>query len=38
VLGQAHRIIGRSLDLIDLDEESLFTKYLKEKGKLFRVA
>ncbi len=37
-LGQAHRKIDRSLDLIDLDEESLFTNYLKEKGKLFRVA
>ena len=37
-MGQTHRIIGRSLDLVDLDEESPFTTYLKKKGKLFRVA
>jgi predicted nucleotidyltransferase len=30
--------LGRELDLINLDEESLFTQYLKRKGKLHRVA
>ena len=37
-MGKAHRIIGRPLDLIDLDESTPFTDYLKKKGKLFRVA
>ena len=38
VMGQIHRIIDHSLDLIDLDEENPFTNYLKKKGKIIRVA
>lgn len=37
VLGQALLISPRPLDLIDLDEDTEFTHYLKEKGKLYRV-
>jgi predicted nucleotidyltransferase len=37
-MGKAHRIIGRPLDLIDLDVTTPFTDYLKKKGKLVRVA
>ena len=36
-MGEAHSILGRQLDLIDLDEISLFTEYLKKKGKLHLV-
>jgi predicted nucleotidyltransferase len=37
-MGKAEDVIGRPLDLIDLDTPSLFTDYLKRKGKLYRVA
>ena len=37
-MGLAREAIGRELDLIDLDEQNLFTEYLKKKGKLRRVA
>ncbi len=37
-MGEASDALGRSLDLIDLDEGGLFVEYLKEKGKLHRVA
>jgi len=37
-MGQAHSILGRPLDLIDLDEQNPFTQYLRKKGKLRRVA
>jgi predicted nucleotidyltransferase len=37
-MAQARGALGRELDLIDLDEETLFTEYLKKKGKLRRVA
>ena len=37
-MGQASDLLDRPLDLIDLDEDTLFTAYLKEKGKLRRVA
>ena len=30
--------LGRRMDLVDLDDENLFTQYLKRKGKLQRVA
>jgi predicted nucleotidyltransferase len=30
----AHDALGRPLDLIDLDEDNPFTRYLKEKGEL----
>jgi predicted nucleotidyltransferase len=36
-MGEAHSILGRQLDLIDLDEKSLFTEFLKRKGKLHLV-
>jgi len=36
-MGKAHSILGRQLDLIDLDEKNLFTEYLKKKGKLHLV-
>lgn len=36
-MGKANQIIGRPLDLIDLDVDSPFTNYLKKKGKLIRV-
>lgn len=35
---RAEDALGRRMDLIDLDDENLFTQYLKRKGKLQRVA
>lgn len=37
-MSQAQRTLGHTLDLIDLDEPSLFSEYLQKKGKLHRVA
>ena len=37
-MAKAREALGSELDLIDLDERTLFTEYLKEKGKLRRVA
>ena len=37
-MGKAGDILRRPLDLIDLDEDNPFTRYLKKKGKLLRVA
>jgi predicted nucleotidyltransferase len=37
-MSKAGRILNRSLDLIDLDEDNPFTRYLKEEGELERVA
>ena len=37
-MAHACQVLGRSLDLVDLDEPSPFTRYLKEEGKLIRVA
>jgi predicted nucleotidyltransferase len=37
-MGKACDILERPLDLIDLDEDNLFSNYLKEKGKLLHVA
>ena len=37
-MSQAGDILECILDLVDLDEENLFTAYLKKKGKLQRVA
>ena len=37
-MGGAREVLGRELDLINLDDENLFTAYLKRKGKLQRVA
>lgn len=36
-MAAAHDALGRPLDLIDLDEENPFTRYLKEEGQLRRV-
>ena len=36
-MGEAGDIIRRQIDLVDLDEETLFTEYLRKKGKLQRV-
>jgi len=36
-LGQAEDALGRPLDLIDLDEVTPFTRYLREEGELQRV-
>ncbi len=35
--GQAEDALGRPLDLVDLDEDTPFTRYLKEKSELLRV-
>jgi len=37
VLGQIEDILKRPVDLIDLDEQTPFTKYLREEGELQRV-
>jgi len=37
-MSQASDVLGRSLDLIDLDEDTPFTHYLREEGELLRVA
>lgn len=37
VMAKVSDILGRSVDLIDLDESSPFTRYLKEEGELQRV-
>ena len=36
-MGKASRAVGRQVDLIDLDEDNPFTRYLKEEGELQRV-
>ena len=36
-MGQAGDILGRQVDLVDLDEINSFTRYLKEEGELKRV-
>jgi len=37
-LALAGDILKRPLDLVDLDEDNPFTRYLKEEGELVRVA
>lgn len=37
-MGQILFILPRPLDLVDLDVDTPFTRYLKQKGKLYRVA
>ena len=37
-MGQLLLILPRPLDLIDLDDETAFTRYLKQKKALYRVA
>ncbi|MGA2984446.1 MAG: nucleotidyltransferase domain-containing protein [Terriglobia bacterium] len=36
-MAKASRALGRPIDLIDLDEDNPFTRYLKKKGELRRV-
>jgi len=36
-MGRAARILDRDIDLIDLDEVTPFTRYLREEGELVRV-
>jgi predicted nucleotidyltransferase len=36
-MAAAHDALGRPLDLVDLDEDNTFTRYLKSKGELLRV-
>ena len=36
-MAQASRVVGRPVDLINLDRDSPFTRYLKEEGELRRV-
>jgi predicted nucleotidyltransferase len=38
VMGQTLLVLPRPLDLVDLDVDTPFTRYLKQKGKLYRVA
>jgi predicted nucleotidyltransferase len=35
---RASEALGRELDLIDLDDDNPFTRYLREEGELLRVA
>ncbi len=37
-MSKAGEILGRELDLIDLDEDTPFTRYLREEEELKRVA
>ena len=37
-MGEAADILRRALDLVDLDEDTPFTRYLKEEHELVRVA
>ena len=36
-MGKASRALRRPVDLVDLDEDNPFTRYLKEEGELRRV-
>jgi predicted nucleotidyltransferase len=36
-MGAARRTLRRTVDLVDLDEDNPFTKYLKDEGELLRV-
>jgi predicted nucleotidyltransferase len=36
-MAAAHDALGRPLDLVDLDDDNAFTRYLKEEGELQRV-
>ncbi|MEW6261789.1 MAG: nucleotidyltransferase domain-containing protein [Thermodesulfobacteriota bacterium] len=37
-MGQVSCAINRPIDLVDLDEDTPFTRYLREEGELVRVA
>ena len=36
-MAAAHDALGHPLDLVDLDDDNEFTRYLKSKGELLRV-
>ena len=36
-MAKASRALGRPIDLVDLDEDSPFTRYLRKEGELQRV-
>ena len=36
-MGAARRALRRPVDLVDLDEDNAFTRYLKQEGELERV-
>ena len=36
-MGEVSQLLGRPLDLIDLDDDTPFARYLKKKGLLVRV-
>jgi predicted nucleotidyltransferase len=36
-MATAHDALGRPLDLVDLDDDNDFTRYLKQEGELQRV-
>jgi predicted nucleotidyltransferase len=36
-MAAAHDALGRPVDLVDLDEDNGFTRYLKNRGELLRV-
>jgi uncharacterized protein len=36
-MGKASRALGRPVDLVDLDVDNPFTRYLKQEGELRRV-
>lgn len=36
-MAAAHDALGRPVDLVDLDEDNAFTRYLKARGELLRV-
>ena len=38
VMGRTMLVLPRPLDLVDLDVDTPFTRYLKQRGKLHRVA
>jgi len=37
-MGEVSQLLGRPLDLIDLDDDTPFARYLKKKGLLVRVS
>jgi hypothetical protein len=36
-MAKASRALGRPVDLIDLDQDTDFTRYLRQEGELLRV-
>jgi hypothetical protein len=36
-MAKTSRAMGRPVDLVDLDQDTDFTRYLRQEGELFRV-